>query len=485
MRFGFFDHAVDVVLAHAAVGLDRDLLLLAGAEILRRNVHDAVGVDVELDLDAGHSARRGRDVRKLKPAQRLVASRHFALALQNVNVDRRLIVRRRGEHLALGRRNRRVALDDLRADAAQRFNAERQRRNVKQQHVLDLADEDAALNRRADGDALVRVHAVARLFCQILLDGFLHRRDTGRTADENDFVDVGRGKLRVCHRLARRLHRRLHEVVRQLIELRARQRQIEVQRTVRTRRDERKIDICREHAGKFDFRLLCGFHEALGAHLVRRKVDAVVLLELGNHPVDDAMVEIVAAEMGVAVGRLDLENAVAQLEDRHIESAAAEVEDEDRLVVVLVKAIGQRRRRRLVDDAEHVETRDLAGVFRSLPLAVVEISRNGDDGLGDRLAEICFRVGFQLLQHHRGNFRRRVALVVNRYLVILLAHVTLDGSDGAVRVRNGLSFRQLADEPLAVLREADYRRRQAAAFRVRDDGGLAALHNGNDGIRRT
>jgi hypothetical protein len=36
--------------------------------------------------------------------------------------------------------------------------------------------------------------------------------------------------------------------------------------------------------------------------------------------------------MVVAGRRLDLEHAVADLEHRHVESAAAEVEDEDRLV---------------------------------------------------------------------------------------------------------------------------------------------------------
>src|SRR6185369_7165497 len=40
---GFLDHAVDVGLREAARGLDADLLLLAGALVLRRHVDDAVG----------------------------------------------------------------------------------------------------------------------------------------------------------------------------------------------------------------------------------------------------------------------------------------------------------------------------------------------------------------------------------------------------------------------------------------------------------
>ena len=56
--------------------------------------------------------------------------------------------------------------------------------------------------------------------------------------------------------------------------------------------------------------------------------------------------------MVVAVRRLHLEDALAELEHRHVERAAAEVEDEDRLVgAFLVEPVGERGRGRLVDDA--------------------------------------------------------------------------------------------------------------------------------------
>ena len=101
VRFGFFDHAVDIFLAHAAVRLNRNLLLLTGAQILRRNVDNTVCVDIELDLDLRHAARRGGNIRQLEPPQRLIPRGHLALALQNVNIDRRLIIGRRRKHLTL------------------------------------------------------------------------------------------------------------------------------------------------------------------------------------------------------------------------------------------------------------------------------------------------------------------------------------------------------------------------------------------------
>src|SRR5262245_27122881 len=59
---GVLDHALDLGLGQPAGVLDDDLLLLAGPEVLGRDVDDAVGVDVEGHLDPRHAARRGRDV---------------------------------------------------------------------------------------------------------------------------------------------------------------------------------------------------------------------------------------------------------------------------------------------------------------------------------------------------------------------------------------------------------------------------------------
>jgi len=74
----------------------------------------------------------------------------------------------------------------------------------------------------------------------------------------------------------------------------------------------------------------------------------------------------------VAVGGLDLEDAVAQFEDGDIEGPAAQVIDGKRLVFLLVEAIGEGGGRRLVDDAQDVESGDASGVLGGLALSVVE-----------------------------------------------------------------------------------------------------------------
>jgi hypothetical protein len=58
------------------------------------------------------------------------------------------------------------------------------------------------------------------------------------------------------------------------------------------------------------------------------------------------------------------------------------------LVLLFVEPVGERRGGRLVDDAQDFESGNLAGVLRRLPLRVVEVGRDRDDGLRDRLAKV-------------------------------------------------------------------------------------------------
>ena len=271
-------------------------------------------------------------------------------------------------------------------------------------------------------------------------------------------------------------------------------------------RDERQVDVGLRGGGQLHLRLLGGFLQTLQSHLVLAQVDAVLGLELVSHPVDDALVPVVAAQVVVARGGRNLEHAVAQLQDGHVERTAAQVEDEDLLILVgLVEAVGQRGGRGLVDDAEHFEARDLAGVLRGLALRVVEVRGHRDDGLRHRGAQLLLGVVLQLLQYHGGDFLRRVVLAVDvdhraavlallqlvadglalfRRLVVGTADEALHGRHGVLGVRDGLVLRGLAHDALAVLAEALDRRGGAVALGVHEDFGLGALHDGHGGVRR-
>ena len=95
---------------------------------------NAVGVDVERDFDLRQAARRRRNAFKVELAEELVGGSHFAFALVDLDGHGRLVVFSGREHLAVLRRNRRVALDHRGHHAAERLNAERKRGDVEQEH---------------------------------------------------------------------------------------------------------------------------------------------------------------------------------------------------------------------------------------------------------------------------------------------------------------------------------------------------------------
>ena len=153
--------------------------------------------------------------------------------------------------------------------------------------------------------------------------------------------------------------------------------------------------------------------EPLQGHAVLPEVDAGLAQELGDEPVDDPLVEVFAAQEGVAAGGPHLEEAVRHLQDRDVEGAAAQVVDRDVLALGVLQAVGEGGRRRLVEDARDLEAGDEARVLRGLPLGVVEVGGDGDDRLFHRLPEVVLGGRLELGQHEGGDLGRGVDLVLD------------------------------------------------------------------------
>ncbi len=212
MGSGFFDHAVDFALIKARRRFDGNLLFFACAEVFSRNVYDTVGINVKGYFNTRYSARSSRNACQFKAAQGFVVSSHFTFALEDMNVNRRLVIYSCREYLAAGCRNRRVAVDNLSEDAAECFNTQGQRCNIEEQYVFDIAYENAGLDSSTDSNAFIRVDAFARFFAQNLFNGFLNSRDTAGTADEDDFINFIDGETGISNRFFRRFHRSMYQI---------------------------------------------------------------------------------------------------------------------------------------------------------------------------------------------------------------------------------------------------------------------------------
>ena len=122
MSSGFLDHAVDFALIEARRRFNSNLLFLARSQIFSRYIYDTVGIDVKCDFDTGYSTGSSRDTGQFETAQCLVIGSHFTFALQDMDIDRRLIIDSSRENLAARCRDGRIAVDDFGEDTAQCFN---------------------------------------------------------------------------------------------------------------------------------------------------------------------------------------------------------------------------------------------------------------------------------------------------------------------------------------------------------------------------
>ena len=138
---------------------------------------------------------------------------------------------------------------------------------------------------------------------------------------------------------------------------------------------------------------------------------------------------------------LYLEDSFLDFEDRDIESSTSEIVDGDDFVFGFVETVSQRGGRRLVDHAQHVQTRDLTCraninamiafsqryfmnyckmatpgtrskhyskikltcVFGSLSLRIVEVSRNCDHGVVDCGSQIALGCLFHFHEDEGAN----------------------------------------------------------------------------------
>ncbi len=222
-------------------------------------------------------------------------------------------------------------------------------------------------------------------------------------------------------------------------------------------------------------------------------------------------IDIVAAEVRVAVGREHLKHTVFDAENRDIEGAAAEIVDGDDAGMALVQSIRQRRRRRFVDDPKHLEAGDATGVASSGALGVVEVGRNRNDRAINLTVDLSggrkvfLRPALQLAQDKRRDLWRREFLVAETdandpfivtsdaerkvrrlglHILAPFAHEPLHGICSTARLGQQPALRFATNEDRAVLRDRHDRWHQCVAALVANDDRHTVLHVPDERIGR-
>ena len=204
----------------------------------------------------------------------------------------------------------------------------------------------------------------------------------------------------------------------------------------------------------------------------------VLAFELLDEVVDKAVVKVLTTQMCVTGCRLDLEDPLFDREQRDIECAASQVEDQHVTLALclLVETVGNCCCSRFVDDTKDVQTGNETGIFGSLTLRVVEVGWDCHDRVVDCASKICLCSLSHLGQDHCGDLFRCellvLALELDRYhwlarlfhdLEREVLHVALDfgvtefaadqtlGIEDSVRwVHRHLVLRRVPDQALSV-----------------------------------
>ena len=245
---------------------------------------------------------------------------------------------------------------------------------------------------------------IARRLAQIaqqLLDFRADERNPSGPAHHDHFVDRLDAHARVLKTSAARSERPFDDRLNQRVEQR------DVDFALVALAAVFQIDHGRGHKGEFLFRLNDGAAQQLNGRAIRGKIFAPLRLNIFQGDVHQQIVDVVAAQVRIAVSGQHFKDAFVQAEDGNVERAAAEIVNGDDALVALVEPVGERGGHRLVDQSQNFQTGDAAGVFRGLPLRVVEVGWNRDDGLRHGLSQSGLGVALELAENVRRDFRRR------------------------------------------------------------------------------
>ena len=296
--------------------------------------------------------------------------------------------------------------------AALGLDAQAQRGHVEQQHP-DLAAQHAGLQGRTDRDDLVGVDALVGLLAAgELLHEIGDRGHTGRAADEHHVVDVSDGDTGVGDDRLERRAGALQQIVGDLLELAARQLLVEEQRVlVGVNRDVGQVDrrALRRESSIFAFSAASRRRCIAILSLVRSMPE--LALNLSTSHLDDPLVPVVATELVVTGGSADLDDAVADFEQRDVEGAATEVEDQDGLfLLALVQAMGQGRGGGSLTMRRTLRPAIWPASLGRLALGVVEVGGHRDNRVADVLAQVGLGVALELHQGAGADLLRGVLL---------------------------------------------------------------------------
>mmetsp|Transcript_2321 Transcript_2321/g.4392 ORF Transcript_2321/g.4392 Transcript_2321/m.4392 type:complete len:248 (-) Transcript_2321:1023-1766(-) len=189
--FSFFDHLFDLLFCQTTfVICNSDLLAFTSTFVLSTHIENSVRIYFEGDLNLWLATWSRRDSSKLKFTEEVIVLRHWPFALENLDVDRWLIILICGEDLRFLSWDDRITIDEFCHHTAHRLYTQCQRCNIKKQQVLPtLTTEDPCLYCCTVSNCLIRVDPpVGFLSVEEILHELLHLRNPRGATHKHDLI---------------------------------------------------------------------------------------------------------------------------------------------------------------------------------------------------------------------------------------------------------------------------------------------------------
>lgn len=285
------------------------------------------------------------------------------------------------------------ASDDGSEDVALHGDTKGQGADVEQEKVGGLgggglSGEDTGLDGGTVGDSLIGVDALLELLAvEELGQKLLNAGNTGGATNEDDLVNAGLLHGGILENLGNGLEGTVESLGVQVLETSTG----DLGGVVLAIEERVDLNGGLGTAGKGTLGTLASSAETTEGTGVAREVLLGLALEVLLAVVKKVGVEVLTTQVGVTSGGLDGEDTALDVKEGDIESTTTQVVDEDVALLARLagtKTVGNGGSGGLVDDTEDVKTGDGTGVLGGLTLVVVEVGRNGDDGLIDLLAKL-------------------------------------------------------------------------------------------------
>ena len=356
------------------------------------------------------------------------------------------------------------------------------------------------MNARAYCDHFIGIHALVRLFSENFSNFSLDLGHSCHAAHQDNIINIAGGKSCIFHGHPTGCHHFFNELVHQPFQLGAGQLDIQVLGAACISCDEGKVDIGFHGTGEFCLGLFSALFQALKGHFVTSQINALVLFKFISQVIDNSQIEILSAQMGVTIGGFDLEDPLADFQNRNVEGTAAQIKNRNLSITLFFHAKGQRSRSGLIDNPLNIQSRNPSSIFCGLSLAVIKIGRNGNNRVGHCFSQITFSGFFHLFKNNGGYFSRTVifspdaqmGITVGRLAdgvgenfnviadlrgVVFSTNQSFNRKNRVFRVGHGLPFGGLPHQSLSTFGKPYNRRRCPASLSIGDHNRISTFHH--------